>query len=40
MSRAGRLEILAAIRFYSRRGWDWGDVVCFLALKHTGSLER
>ena len=39
MSKAGREEILAAIRWYSKRSLDWGEVVCYLALKHSGSLD-
>jgi hypothetical protein len=39
MSKAGRAEILAAIRWYSKRGLDWGDVVCYLAMKHSGRLD-
>lgn len=40
MSTEGRAEILAAIEFYSGIGADWGGVVCYLSLKHTGRLER
>jgi hypothetical protein len=40
MSKSGRAEILAAIRWYSKRGLDWGDVVCYLALKHSGRLDQ
>ena len=28
-------EILAAIKFYSKRGWSWVDVVGYLAVKGT-----
>lgn len=39
MMQSGHDEILAAINFYSERGSDWLDVVCYLALKHTGRLD-
>lgn len=32
-----QLEILAAIRFYDRRGWDWTSVVAFLSCKALGK---
>ena len=33
-------EIKDCIEFYESRGWDWLDVVAFLAMEHTGRLER
>lgn len=33
------MEILAAIRFYSIRGWDWLPVVAFLAFKATQQRQ-
>ena len=29
-------EILDAIKFYTKRGWSWLDVVGYLAVKGTG----
>lgn len=33
-------EILAAIKFYEQRGWDWLDVVAFLSAKAVGMLPQ
>ena len=39
MKKSERADIKAAIQWYEKRGRDWGDVVCFLALKYAGALE-
>lgn len=31
-------EVLAAIRYYEARGWDWLEVVAFISARALGTL--
>jgi hypothetical protein len=37
MTLAERAEIKSAIRFYERRGWDWSDIVEYMAVRYNAK---
>ena len=39
MTRKQRNEVIDAILFYEKRGWDWGSVVAFLCWKYEFRSE-
>lgn len=39
MTLPERAELKAAIRFYEKRGWDWSDIVEYLAIRYNGQAR-